>query len=404
MRASALLLLLFVVLLAACAGARRTDHVLDPEGLSENARELWLEARAAAWDGRRDQAIDALEGVARAHPAHVPTRLWLTDLRAERDGDEAERERLADAAESGGWIDALLFARLEPEAETRLVRYEALLAANPSEVWLALAVADAALDAYGEASAEAQRRRDDGTIEGQERAQAADLEAARALRRAETVATDAVRRRPRLVPARWRQAEVLAILAARETGRERALELRREVIEAYDSALAVDPDDVPSLVGRADAHRRGNAHGAARDDLRRAARVNPGSAVIRQDLAVIAYEMGDFALAEREFRAAVERRPRDADLRRNLGDALAALGRFADAGREYAAALRIRPDDASVIERLGNLALRLDDPKEAMRHYERYLEIGGPNPERVRAAIRRAGEARRAAARRRTGG
>jgi Tfp pilus assembly protein PilF len=385
-RASLLLLLAW----AACA-TTAPSYVPDGGRLARPDLEAWQEARDAATRGERARAIRILESVSARSPAHIPTRIWLQDLRIEEDGREAVRRRarvLADSRE-GDWIARLLVLRLEPDPAKRLAAYERLLATVPGEPWVHLAVADAAIELSGHLDEVAARAADPRDGDRRELLRARrESEAAR--REAERAVRAALARDPLLVPALRRRADLLGMEAEREEDPDRRTKLDRQCLEAYDEALALAPDDVPSLVARAAVHRRLHDYGAARGDLERAAEVRPRDADLHHNLGVLAYEMADLSGAESSFRRAASLSPGSADVLRNLGDVLASREKWEDAGDVYRKALALAPEDPSLLERLGNLHLQLGERKQALAYYRRYLATDGPDRARVEAAMRRA--------------
>lgn len=180
-------------------------------------------------------------------------------------------------------------------------------------------------------------------------------------------AEEALRLAPRLVPALSARADALAVLGRVDEARL-----------AYARALAVDPDDPPTLLGAAEFHVRrlggdrdaletgleyalrgvrAVGHGPRRDrDL--AARLELVAGMAENDL-------GRSASALAHLDHAAADLPDDADVRYERGVALYELCRFDEAQRAFEAALKVAPDDAWTLHQLGLLAERRGDQRRA---------------------------------------
>jgi tetratricopeptide (TPR) repeat protein len=79
------------------------------------------------------------------------------------------------------------------------------------------------------------------------------------------------------------------------------------------------------------------------DGYRKMIEAEPGNASLHDDLALLAFEEGDRALAVEEFREASHLQPADPSRRYNLGNALLAAGRSREAVQSFREALTLRP-------------------------------------------------------------
>jgi tetratricopeptide (TPR) repeat protein len=99
------------------------------------------------------------------------------------------------------------------------------------------------------------------------------------------------------------------------------------------------------------------------------------------DLAVRAYEQGDYAEAARLFRQAIDAEPNDASYWTNLGVACGQLGDDQQALESYRRAIEINPNEVSAYLYLGELYLERDRPTEAREMWERLIRIAPDSPD-----------------------
>jgi tetratricopeptide (TPR) repeat protein len=111
--------------------------------------------------------------------------------------------------------------------------------------------------------------------------------------------------------------------------------------EAYEEALAIDPD-----------------HASAHVNLGR-----------------LLHEAGDAAAAEPHYSRALEVRPEDATAAYNLGVALEDLGKLPEALLAYQKAVRLEPENADAHFNAASLAERLGRDAEAVRHLAAYRKL-----------------------------
>jgi len=103
------------------------------------------------------------------------------------------------------------------------------------------------------------------------------------------------------------------------------------------------------------AHLRARDPQAARDELRRAAELNPSLPTVHSLLGKALQRMGDGQGAEAAYRRELEVNPNDFDANLNLGSLRRDEGRFDEALAYLTRAARLRSDDLTVLHALGSL-------------------------------------------------
>ncbi|MDE3167049.1 MAG: tetratricopeptide repeat protein [Acidobacteriota bacterium] len=175
---------------------------------------------------------------------------------------------------------------------------------------------------------------------------------------------------------------------------------------ALDEALRLDAELVPALTLGAKLAMTMNRFDVARESLRRALRVAPGSAYVHFLAGLEAYLRNDLPAAQPEFERAHEIDPKDARAALYLGLIHESLGRTAEALKLYGSAesletalagerllflldrpeecrlwltraLRLGPQSRDAHFEAARLALRQNDPAGAVRHGELALRLAG---------------------------
>jgi tetratricopeptide (TPR) repeat protein len=129
-----------------------------------------------------------------------------------------------------------------------------------------------------------------------------------------------------------------------------------EAIEQYVAAIPSDPNDVDLYARLGGAHRKKGEFAAAARAYERGLAVEPGSFVLRFDLATALYEAGDPRAALAELLRAGEALPRlppldQADWHYGMGTVLHAIpGREAEAIAHFREALRRNPSHPQAVE------------------------------------------------------
>jgi tetratricopeptide (TPR) repeat protein len=151
-------------------------------------------------------------------------------------------------------------------------------------------------------------------------------------------------------------------------------------LEIFDRALARDPRDGRSLVGRGHMlwHQRRRDEALAAFD--RAVEVAPDLADACSWRAVVLYDQGEKERAIRELRAAAGTWPRDAAVHYSLGMLLLEQGDLDGAIAANGEALKIEPGYASAHCNLGTALLRRGDVDDAIREYRAAVQIEPDHP------------------------
>jgi tetratricopeptide (TPR) repeat protein len=117
------------------------------------------------------------------------------------------------------------------------------------------------------------------------------------------------------------------------------------------------------------------------------AAAHPGSAVLRNNLAVLRELAGDAAGAETMLRAALLEDPSLPQISKNLADILYRFGRFDDAREAYDRAAKLAPDlGDDLYFKLGNIAYKRRDHDRARESWRRATELN-PGHELARANL-----------------
>ena len=152
-------------------------------------------------------------------------------------------------------------------------------------------------------------------------------------------------------------AYLLGSALIRENDMKRGQVLIDRVLSSGDSA------ETRLLMGAA--HLRAGDPQAARDELVRAAALNPSLPGVHSLLGQALQRMGDGEGAEAAYRRALEQDPNDFDANLQLGSIRRAEGRFDEALAYLTRASRLRSDDLAVLHALGSLHLARGDHQKA---------------------------------------
>jgi tetratricopeptide (TPR) repeat protein len=145
-------------------------------------------------------------------------------------------------------------------------------------------------------------------------------------------------------------------------------------LKALDDAARRDPRLQPVFANRAYVNERLGLIDAALSDYGRALAMEPGDAVSLIGRGNLLLRQGRPELALQDFDAAVQRDRRDLDAIFNRGLAWSALGRPGEAVRDFSAVIAQRPDDAGAWLERGRAQARLE-PKRGLADLDQAIRL-----------------------------
>jgi superkiller protein 3 len=148
---------------------------------------------------------------------------------------------------------------------------------------------------------------------------------------------------------------------------------------SLERSVELDPDSPSALYWLAVVYDLLDCPERARELVERAHALSPNDAQIVNNLGVTHLVAGDYEKAEQAFRAAILLDPDDPALRNNLGLALGRQQRYEEALTEF----RIAGAEPAALNNLGYLYYLNGDPARAIEHFERSLQLGGPDRVKV---------------------
>ena len=174
------------------------------------------------------------------------------------------------------------------------------------------------------------------------------------------------------------------------TERGRGLEQKkrhREALDAYDQALALDPDHVPALNNRGNVYKRTGELERAMTDFDRALRLAPDFAPALQNRSLVRRRRGDFEGAQRDIDKLIATARLPAIAYRSRAQLHLMQEDYARAGADAERALEIDPNSGSTHKLLGDVHLLEGDTMRALADYDRALAV---REDDVRARVARA--------------
>lgn len=148
-----------------------------------------------------------------------------------------------------------------------------------------------------------------------------------------------------------------------------------DALEAYDSALELNPGCADAHLGQGGIFRKQGRLDDAVSAYRQAIAASPTDAVAHCNLGFALQKQGRLGDAIDSYRRAITFRPSLADAHNNLGMALQAQGELGDALACYQTALDIRPDYLNAAYNLHSVLYRDSDPSAAAAALEQALGI-----------------------------
>jgi tetratricopeptide (TPR) repeat protein len=154
----------------------------------------------------------------------------------------------------------------------------------------------------------------------------------------------------------------------------------------FDRALALAPDNVEALAGRAHVYLDTKRDDEALADFDRALERDPDLVEALVGRGRLSYLQGAYDDALRDLERAVELAPDDVSARINRGWILASLGRHEEALGEFDRALELDPNALEALDGRGCVYVATDRLREALADFDRALEL---DPDYVEALERR---------------
>jgi len=142
-----------------------------------------------------------------------------------------------------------------------------------------------------------------------------------------------------------------------------------EAIEAYNRAVAADPNAVEAYNGLGVAYMNLKKSGDALAALRKAKSLDPASAWTLSNLGMAYLEAKNYTEAAEELRAAIRTMPELAVAHFNLGIAYTKLEQYTAAITEYSEAIRLKPSFADAHYGLGLVHVYLKNRGAVMEEY-----------------------------------
>jgi lipoprotein NlpI len=159
-----------------------------------------------------------------------------------------------------------------------------------------------------------------------------------------------------------------------------ALGVRDLALEDLDAAIALLPDFSNAYVYRALVWSEARQFRNARDDLLQALRLNPGSALIHNNLGSVHERMGDLDLAVENYGAAVRLDPGYFQAFYNRAHAYMAKQDYLAAIADYDRAIGLRSDFADAYSNRGGMYLQLGEVDKAIKNFDEAIRLKATDP------------------------
>ncbi len=149
----------------------------------------------------------------------------------------------------------------------------------------------------------------------------------------------------------------------------------RELVPAAARLVAMAPDDPHALAMEGAANMLAGALAPAKQQMDRALKEAPSSALAQYLRARLAVRLGDFQGSIGYLLTARQALPESVRIARRLGNVYLHLGRVRAAAAQYARALRIKPEDAELCILLATARRAMGDRQSARALLERALAL-----------------------------
>jgi tetratricopeptide (TPR) repeat protein len=154
-----------------------------------------------------------------------------------------------------------------------------------------------------------------------------------------------------------------------------------DALEAYNAALALQPDDPTILNNRGVTLDELKRYEEALADYNRALELRPDHPDVlnNRGIALLRLNRHDEALAD--YNRSLQLRPDHPDTLNNRGVTLEHLGRYEEALADYNRALELRPDDPDTLNNRGFALAKRGRSEEALADLDRSLDIRPDDPD-----------------------
>ena len=157
------------------------------------------------------------------------------------------------------------------------------------------------------------------------------------------------------------------------------------VIEDYDEAVALDPENVVAHSNRGTAYRALGENERAIEDYNEVVRINPDYAAVYNNRANAYNDLGQREKALEDYGEAIRLDPKDPAVYLNRGNILSEMSEFERAIEDYTEAIRIDPNYSDAYHNRGVMYHRLGQYEESERDMAKVAELrergSHPTPE-----------------------
>jgi tetratricopeptide (TPR) repeat protein len=161
--------------------------------------------------------------------------------------------------------------------------------------------------------------------------------------------------------------------AGNDTGLD-SLSQPQEVLDYYDSILAIDPNNVTATAGKGGALFYLGRYDEALASFDRALALDPNNANALDGKAAVFDSLGEHQEAVQYYDRALQIDPNNKDILNNKGSALGNLGRYDEALQYTERALQIDPNNKDILNNKGSALFYLGRYDEALASYDSALQ------------------------------
>ncbi len=153
----------------------------------------------------------------------------------------------------------------------------------------------------------------------------------------------------------------------------------KSVIEKFEQALQIEPDDVWVLLGYGLFLRDLKKYDVAIEKFEQALQIEPDNVDVLQQCGLVLFQSAQYEAAIEKFEQVLQIKPDDVDTLNNYGIALAESGQYETAIAKFEQALKIKPDDIDTLNNYGRALSGSGQYEAAIEKYEQVLLIESEN-------------------------